>query len=274
MRTITESLETPVREYYDVIVCGGGMAGVAAAVSAAREGSSVLLIEKSIQLGGLAAIGLISWYEPLCDGKGKRIMNGMTYELLQLCMRYGFHTLNDCWKNGAVKVDTKERVCTYFSHSLMTLALDSFVLDAGVNVLLDTSVVATCVQERRVKGVFVENKDGRSFYRCGAVIDCTGDADVAIRSGLSYEDGESYLTYIAYQSDLDTCALSADSGNIMDSRNWSSFGSDMKGKGHPDDLPYYKGISGAAVTDFVLRGRRMLFDQIDEKQEKTASRKS
>ena len=262
MRTITESLETPIREYYDVIVCGGGLAGVAAAVSAARQGSTVLLIEKSIQLGGLATIGLISWYEPLCDGRGRRIMNGMTYELLQLCMRYGFHTLDDCWKDGAVKADTKERVCTFFSHSLMTLALDTFVLDAGVNVLLDTSVVETCISDHRVEGVFVENKDGRSLYQCGAVIDCTGDADVAVRSGLDYEDGESYLTYIAYQTDIATCAIAEESGNIMDSRNWCSFGSDMEGHGHPEGLPYYKGISGADVTDFVLRGRKMLFDQI------------
>ena len=55
----------------DVVVVGGGIAGVAAAVAAARKGVSVLLLEKSIVLGGLATAGLISWYEPLCDGCGK-----------------------------------------------------------------------------------------------------------------------------------------------------------------------------------------------------------
>jgi len=54
--------------HFDVIVVGGGVAGVTAAVSAARNGVSVLLIEKSVNLGGLATEGLISWYEPLCDG--------------------------------------------------------------------------------------------------------------------------------------------------------------------------------------------------------------
>jgi len=53
---------------YDVIVAGGGIAGISAAVSASREGAKTLLIDKNIILGGLATIGLISLYEPLCDG--------------------------------------------------------------------------------------------------------------------------------------------------------------------------------------------------------------
>ena len=60
------------KENYDIIVVGGGIAGVAAAVSASREGAKVLLIEKSINLGGLATSGLISAYEPLCDGNGRQ----------------------------------------------------------------------------------------------------------------------------------------------------------------------------------------------------------
>ena len=79
MNTIHESLETPVLGEYDVIVCGGGISGLTAAVSAARLGASVLLLEKGVLLGGLATAGLISWYEPLCDGRGRRIMNGMAY---------------------------------------------------------------------------------------------------------------------------------------------------------------------------------------------------
>ena len=55
---------------YDVVVVGGGIAGVSAAVSAARQGADVLLLEKQVNLGGLATVGLISWYEPFCDGIG------------------------------------------------------------------------------------------------------------------------------------------------------------------------------------------------------------
>ena len=62
---------------YDIIVVGGGIAGVSAAVSAAREGAKALLIEKSINLGGLATSGLISAYEPLCDGKSQQMIYGI-----------------------------------------------------------------------------------------------------------------------------------------------------------------------------------------------------
>lgn len=119
---INEKLQMPILGKYDVIVCGGGIAGLTAAVSAARLGRSVLLLEKSVQLGGLATAGLISWYEPLCDGRSKRVMNGMTYELLKLCTQYGFHTLDDAWQGAAVQADTKKRLCTYFSHSIFAMA--------------------------------------------------------------------------------------------------------------------------------------------------------
>ena len=61
--------------YYDVIVVGGGIAGVSAAASASRHGAKTLIIEKNVVLGGLATAGLISWYEPLCDRKGTKMIS-------------------------------------------------------------------------------------------------------------------------------------------------------------------------------------------------------
>ena len=81
------------KKAYDVIVVGGGIAGVSAAVSAARNGASTLLIEKQINLGGLATMGLISWYEPLCDGNGNQVIYGIAEELIKLSVKYGFENL-------------------------------------------------------------------------------------------------------------------------------------------------------------------------------------
>jgi flavin-dependent dehydrogenase len=72
-----QDIKTNQGKSYDVIVAGGGIAGVAAAVSAAREGRSVLLLEKQVNLGGLATGGLISWYEPLCDAQGHQVVFGI-----------------------------------------------------------------------------------------------------------------------------------------------------------------------------------------------------
>ena len=74
---------------YDIIVVGGGVAGVSAALSAAREDKKVILLEKAVCLGGLATTGLINWYEPLCDSKGTKMIGGISEELLHASVKYG-----------------------------------------------------------------------------------------------------------------------------------------------------------------------------------------
>lgn len=76
MSEIVFTKKLPVKKEYDVIVCGGGVAGVSAAVSAAKRGKSCLLVEKSTILGGLATLGLINLFVPMCNGNGKQIIFG------------------------------------------------------------------------------------------------------------------------------------------------------------------------------------------------------
>lgn len=81
------------RAEFDVIVVGGGIAGISAAVKLARNGLKTLIAEKQINLGGLATTGLISWYEPLCDGNGNRVVCGIAEELIKLSVKYSFASL-------------------------------------------------------------------------------------------------------------------------------------------------------------------------------------
>ena len=69
---------------YDVAVCGGGIAGISAALAAAREGKKVILFEKQFMLGGLGTAGLVTIYLPLCDGYGHQVSFGIAEELLKL----------------------------------------------------------------------------------------------------------------------------------------------------------------------------------------------
>mgnify|MGYP004481321329 FL=1 len=87
---ITEpTRKIPVTGEYDVAVCGGGVAGIAAALSAARGGAKTLLIEKQFALGGLATLGLVTIYLPLCDGNGRQVSFGLAEELMLLSIEKG-----------------------------------------------------------------------------------------------------------------------------------------------------------------------------------------
>ena len=81
---ISEVLETKIASEYDVAVCGGGFAGISAALAAARMGKRTALFEKQYLLGGLGTAGLVTIYLPLCDGKGTQVSFGIAEELLKL----------------------------------------------------------------------------------------------------------------------------------------------------------------------------------------------
>ena len=78
------SRKTPVKAHADVVVAGGGVAGVAAALAARRAGASVVLLEKECGLGGLATLGNVIIFLPLCDGRGRQVIGGLGEELLRL----------------------------------------------------------------------------------------------------------------------------------------------------------------------------------------------
>ena len=118
MKPFEISEKIPVKGSYDVLVAGGGVAGVSAALSASRAGKKVLLLEKGAFLGGLATQGRINLFVPLCNGRGRQIIFGMAEELLRLAIRYGYDTLPAEWQAGEPVRATKERYMTRFSSGI------------------------------------------------------------------------------------------------------------------------------------------------------------
>ena len=259
---VREVIDTPIRGQYDTIVCGGGVAGAAAAAAAAREGARVLLIEKSVVLGGLATNGLISYYEPICTGTGKKFMTGMAEELFRLAIRYGPDTLPFEWKGLPEEAAGEARCASVFSPALFAMALDKWLLEAGVEILLDTWVVQTLGEGREVEGVVVENKTGRSAHLAKTVIDTTGDADLFFRKGLPSVTGINYLSYVAYVTDQKQMQEGIDSENPLKGKRWVNPGSNLWGKGHPEGYPTMSGVTAEEVTKFVLDGRAALFEKV------------
>ena len=169
MKTIQETLETPVIDEYDVIVVGGGPAGVGAALGAARQGAKTLLIEQYAFLGGMWTAGMVI---PIWDWENK---GGIMQEIVDGLMEEK-HTAYSGPLLG-------------FDIEAMKLLLDQMMLNSNVTLLFHTWFSAPIMQNNTICGVIVENKSGRQAYGAKCVIDCTGDGDVAARAGAPFKVG-------------------------------------------------------------------------------------
>ena len=159
---------TPVKAEFDVIVCGAGPAGCAAAIAASKAGCKTLLLERNHTVGGIWTAGLMPWIID-CSGKSG-FMAQWTDELLK---RGGsFHN-----KSLTVEPET------------IKLFLEEEIISNNVALCYGTTVVNTKKENNLIQYIITESKSGREAYKCKIVIDCTGDGDVAALSGCSYDYG-------------------------------------------------------------------------------------
>lgn len=182
MRTIVEpAREVPVRCVVDVLVVGGGSAGMAAAVSAARLSADVLLVEKNGFLGGtmtMVTLGSICGLYTVTEEEVIPVVNGFAGELIER-MR----------AEGGIRGPMRwlETASLLYDPVTLRLVADEMVTEAGVRVAFHNVAVAVVKDGPRMRGVIFEGRDGRWACLANAVIDCTGNADVAALAGTPYE---------------------------------------------------------------------------------------
>jgi glycine/D-amino acid oxidase-like deaminating enzyme len=160
----------PVIANADVLVCGGGFAGVAAALSAARNGVKVMLLERYGFLGGLVTNALVITTPPLNNGINKEI-----YRRLKEKSVYAL-----CENSG------EEVELNAIDPEIVKYELFHMLQEQGVDFLLHTYIAGTVTEGNLIKGVIVENKAGRQAILAQIVVDATGDADVAALSGAPF----------------------------------------------------------------------------------------
>ena len=170
-----------INNLYDIAVCGGGIAGISAALAAAREGKKVILFEKQYMLGGLGTAGLVTIYLPLCDGFGHQVSFGIAEELLKLSIKYGAEArYPENWLDGkGTRTEKDKRFEVQYNAQLFSILAEQLLLDNGVDILYGSYVVDVEMDNKKIKCLYVENKSGRIQYAIKSVVDATGDCDIA-----------------------------------------------------------------------------------------------
>lgn len=172
--------QTLREERYDVVVLGGGSAGIAAAVSAARDGARTVLVDAGPMIGGELVSGIP--VDGCLSSRGEWVVGGVVRELFAECDALGGYIgpIFDYRSLHVVAVDPE----------IMKIAVVNFVTRHGVKLLLYTFADEVIAQDGRVAGIIVLNKNQRTLLRAQLFIDCSGDGDLAIGAGAPFELGD------------------------------------------------------------------------------------
>ncbi|MGE5531792.1 MAG: FAD-dependent oxidoreductase, partial [Bacteroidota bacterium] len=164
----------PVRTETEVLVCGGGLGGVAAAVAAARAGARTMLIERNSYPGGVATAGMCcSIFNCYHTRGGEPAITGISEEVAErMAAAEGF---GGKWRQHKGHI--------IYDLETAKLELMNLLLEAGVRVQFATLTTGAIMDGSRLRGVITESKSGREAVRAEVVVDSTGDADVAALAG-------------------------------------------------------------------------------------------
>ncbi len=282
--------QIPVAEAYDVVVCGGGPSGCAAALAARREGLNVLLVEGQSQLGGMATSGLVSHWLGGRTQNGDWVVGGLFRTLAQEAASRGCAKIPELPKD---RVYQPHGWLPWFIHGIpldpfaMAQFLDEKLLTAGVDLLLETRAIAAEVRHGQITHVVTQNKSGLEAVRAAAVIDATGDADLAALSGCEVQVGReadglmtpASLTFHLYNVDHQVLGQAIETGKTPKFREKIQ---ELRQKGEwpfpydifitvqlvqPDvvmvntmRLPGVNGIDGRSRTKGLVEGRKEAFE--------------
>lgn len=240
--------QIPVTGEYDVAVVGGGAAGIAAALSAARAGARTVLLERQFALGGLATLGLVTIYLPLCDGCGRQVSFGIAEELLRLSV-----SLDDPppavlrWK----ETKPKSRFQCAFNPYQFAILAEKLLLDEGVDICYGMQVCGAVVSEGSIEAILCESISGRTAIRAGSFVDASGDAVLCRAAGAKtvefarknilaawYYTAQNYQLHMLGLADLPEGERQAE----------------------PINQKRYTGLTCESQSEFVIDGHQALLD--------------
>ncbi len=257
-----------------VVVCGGGVAGAAAALAARRGGAEVVLLEKACLLGGLATIGVINYFVPMCNGRGRQVARGMADEFLRLAIRRGFDSLPEWWRprfDGDATAPVPDNggkappwLVSSFSAQIFALELTNLLHNEGVTMHFDELVCGVETDASgRIAAVLVEDKGGRRRFEGDVFIDATGDADLCFRAGAPVVCGRNFFSYFGRAITLESCARAVEAGDIRLAYEGCSGGNAaLSGKNHPAGMKTFRGGDPDDLSEFLIANQLELLRKI------------
>ena len=250
---------------YDVAVCGGGIAGISAALAAAREGKKVILFEKQYMLGGLGTAGLITIYLPLCDGFGHQVSFGIAEELLKLSITYGAEDKypQNWLDNIGTKTEKDKRYEVQYNAQVFAILAEKLLLENGVDILYGSYVVDVSSENNRITKLYVENKSGRTTYEIHSVVDATGDCDIAKFAGTptkTFEQGNVLAAWYYYSNEK---GYSLQSVGVADIPEEERTGNEEK----PLVNRRFTGLDGKELSEMVCLSHQKTLDHWLKKRE-------
>jgi len=202
-KTVVEpQREIPVMGEADVLVVGGGPAGLAAATAAARHAAEVVLLERYGYVGGMATGGLVLMLDRMGNDEGEQVVKGIAQELVGRLEEMGavIYPPPDVWGSadpetvnkwrhiGAVGPQShRVRYSPTVDPEYLKIVGARMLDEAGVKMLFHAWACSTIVSDGAVQGVVFESKSGRFAVLATVVVDCTGDGDVFALAGAEYE---------------------------------------------------------------------------------------
>lgn len=173
MKTVCYSREIPVHEKYDVIVCGGGAAGIGAALAAAEKGARTALVERFGFLGGMATAGFVN---PMSEFSynGRQVVGGIAWRFAQKLI-----------ENGGGLVE-EPRCNVSFNPEIYKLSAQQLMDEYGVKCYMNTVLIDCAMEGKRITSVILSNKRGIFALEADCFIDATGDADLCAMADVEF----------------------------------------------------------------------------------------
>ena len=182
-----ESRKLPVREF-DVVVAGGGTAGVVAAIAAARQGAKTALIEAkgypggTVVEGGTALHSYFNLWKAFPGVTKRQVVKGIPQEIIDRLMLV-------CGTSGHAEMLTRydyDSVCTSIDTELYKLVVFEMLAESGVFICVNTLVAGAVKKGSRIEGIIAESRMGREFFKASCFIDCTAYGDLSAQAGAKF----------------------------------------------------------------------------------------